>query len=119
MAQAMTIGMVMLGVADAARSADFYEQKIGFVVQNKVPGFVFLSAGAVTLVLSEGLVRSAASTAGAVELVIPVEHVKPAVSELESRGVEFIQPPRIVTGDRWAANFRDPDGHLWSVFGAE
>ena len=23
------------------------------------------------------------------------------------------------TGDQWAANFRDPDGHLLSVFGPE
>ena len=115
----MTIGMVMLGVADAARSAEFYERRVGFSVQGKAPGFVFLNAGGVTLVLSEALARNASSTTGAMELVIPVDHVKSAVGELESRGVEFFQQPRIVTGDRWAANFRDPDGHLWSVFGAE
>ena len=38
---------------------------------------------------------------------------------LRARGVEFLNAPRNVTGDQWAANFRDPDGHLLSVFGPE
>jgi len=33
--------------------------------------------------------------------------------------VTFMNEPRPVTGDRWAANFRDPDGHLLSIFGPE
>ena len=34
-------------------------------------------------------------------------------------GVEFLREPSNVTGDSWAANFRDPDGHLLSIFGPE
>lgn len=37
----------------------------------------------------------------------------------ETRGVVFLSEPMNVTGDSWAANFRDPDGHLLSVFGPE
>ena len=33
------------------------------------------------------------------------------------RGVAFRIAPRVVTGDRLAADFRDPDGHVLSIFG--
>ena len=45
--------------------------------------------------------------------------VTAAHAALRARGVEFLNAPRHVTGDQWAANFRDPDGHLLSVFGPE
>lgn len=40
-------------------------------------------------------------------------------TDLEARGVTFLNEPRNVTGNQWAANFRDPDGHLLSIFGPE
>ena len=33
--------------------------------------------------------------------------------------MECLCAPRNVTGDQWAAKFRDPDGHLLSVYGPE
>lgn len=111
--------MVMLGVTGIDRSVAFYQDEVGFAVQARAPGFAFLDAGSVTLVLSEGLVKATGKGAGAAELVIPVEHVREAHTDLVARGVVFTQEPRVVTGDRWAANFADPDGHLWSIFGAE
>ena len=43
--------------------------------------------------------------------------VTAAHQALSARGVEFLNAPRNVTGDQWAANFRDPDAHLLSIFG--
>ena len=36
---------------------------------------------------------------------------------LTARGVAFRVEPRVVSGDDFAADFRDPDGHVLSIFG--
>ena len=82
-------------------------------------GFVFLNAGGVTLSLSTTHAKLATPVAGGTEVVFGVADVTAAHEALRARGVEFLNAPRNVTGDQWAANFRDPDGHLLSVFGPE
>ena len=114
------ISNVMLGTTDLARSLAFYRDKLGLAVQFEMPGFVFLHAGGVTLSLSEAHAKLATPVvAGGTEIVFGVADVTAAHEALRARGVEFLNPPRNVTGDQWAANFRDPDGHLLSVFGPE
>jgi len=49
--------------------------------------------------------------------VFEVEDVDAAYLSLSARGVVFRVRPRVVTGDRYAADFRDPDGHVLSIFG--
>ena len=88
-------------------------------MQFEIPGFVFLSAGSVTLSLSEAHAKLATPVAGGTEIVFDVADVTAAHETLQARGVEFLNAPRNVTGDQWAANFRDPDGHLLSIFGPE
>jgi predicted enzyme related to lactoylglutathione lyase len=52
-----------------------------------------------------------------VEIVFNVEDIQAAHAALSARGVAFRIAPRPVTGDRHAADFRDPDGHALSIFG--
>ena len=113
------INNVMLGTTDLARSLAFYRDTLGLAVQFEMPGFVFLHAGGVTLSLSEAHAKLATPVAGGTEIVFGVADVTAAHEALRARGVEFLNPPSNVTGDQWAANFRDPDGHLLSVFGPE
>ena len=113
------INSVMLGTTDLARSLAFYRDTLGLAVQFEMPGFVFLNAGGVTLSLSEAHAELATPVAGGTEVVFGVADVTAAHAALSTRGVEFLNAPRNVTGDQWAANFRDPDGHLLSVFGPE
>jgi catechol 2,3-dioxygenase-like lactoylglutathione lyase family enzyme len=113
------INMVMLGVEDLERSLAFYRDRLGLSVRNQIPGFAFLDAGAITLVLSEPLAKASESKGEAVEIVFPVQHVKPAFEALRERGVVFLNEPRNVNGPFWAANFHDPDDHLLSIFGNE
>ena len=71
-------------------------------------------------VLSRGLAQATTSQiAGATEVVFAVEHVRAAYDALRGQGVEFVNEPRVVSPGNYAANFRDPDGHLLSVFGPE
>ena len=113
------IGTVMLGTTDLARSLMFYRDTLGLGVQFEMPGFAFLDGGGVTLALSEAHARLATPVAGGIELVFGVTDVTAAHAALSGRGVEFLNVPRNVTGAQWAANFRDPDGHLLSIFGPE
>ncbi len=113
------INNVMLGTTDLAKSLAFYRDTLGLAVQFEIPGFVFLNGGGVTLSLSEAHAKLATPVAGGTEIVFGVADVTAAYEALRARGVEFLNAPRNVTGDQWAANFRDPDGHLLSVFGPE
>ena len=113
------INMVLLGVENLERAVTFYRDQLGLTVRNQMEGFAFLNAGEVTLVLSEPLARSRQPKNGAVEVVFPVQHVRPAYEALKAGGVNFIVEPRNVSGPFWAANFLDPDGHLFSIFGNE
>jgi catechol 2,3-dioxygenase-like lactoylglutathione lyase family enzyme len=113
------IGVVMLGVSDSEISAAFYRDRLGLEVTGQHEGFVFLDAGGQTLALSQGLAQAVGNIPGAVEIVFSVEHVRTAYAALRDAGVEFTHEPRPVTGPMWGANFKDPDGHLVSIFGPE
>jgi lactoylglutathione lyase len=111
------VGNIMLGVSDLTRSVAFYRDVLGLELQQQVPGFAFFSGGGVALVLSEPLLKARPGLRGAVEIVFSVEDVRAAHMALTVRGLRFTSEPRQVTGNLWAANFDDPDGHHLSIFG--
>ncbi len=113
------LSMIMLGVRKIDESLLFYQDKLGLIVKQRFEGFAFLDTGAVMLILSEALAKNAPNVAGAVEVIFNVDDVKAHHDSLLGRGVEFVQPPHNVNGPMWAANFRDPDGHLLTIFGPE
>ena len=113
------IGVIMLGVADTEKSVPFYRDRLGLKLTARFEDFAFFDAGGVTLALSGGLARATGKGAGAVEIVFSVEHIRQAYQALRAVGVEFSGEPRVVSGPNWAANFRDPDGHILSIFGPE
>jgi catechol 2,3-dioxygenase-like lactoylglutathione lyase family enzyme len=113
------LNMVMLGVRKVDDSLLFYRDKLGMAIKQQFEGFAFLDSGAVMLILSEALAKNSPNTAGAVEVIFNVDDVKAHHDSLHKLGVEFLQPPHNVNGPMWAANFRDPDGHLLTLFGPE
>lgn len=113
------ISNIMLGVSDMDASVEFYSGKLGLEVRHRTDGLVFLDAGSVMLCLSEGLARARPQGAGATEIVFSVANLGRSYKELSALGVQFIQSPRQVTDDHYAANFTDPDGHILSIFGPQ
>ena len=111
------INSIMLGVRDLNASLEFYRDRLGLPVKMQEPQLALLDAGPVTLGLSPGHVRLAPQVNGATEIVFRVEDVRSARQALIDRGVAFMNEPRQVTPTHWAAHFRDPDGHLLSIFG--
>lgn len=110
---------VMLGVRDLKTSLEFYRNKLGMKVKMEEPQLALLDAGPVTLGLSPGHVRLAPQVTGATEISFQVDNVRGVRQGLMDRGVTFMNEPRQVTPTDWAAHFRDPDGHLLSIFGPE
>ena len=115
----LEITSIMLGVRDLSASLEFYRDKLGLRVKMQEPQIALLDAGPVTLGLSPGHVRLAPQVNGATEVVFRVENVRAARQALIDRGVAFMNEPRQVTPTDWAVHFRDPDGHLLSLFGPE
>ena len=113
------IAVIMLGVADLNPAVGFYRDNLGLDLSASSGEFAFFAAGGVTLALSTGLHKTLNAKPGPVEVVFSVDHVRTAYAELRDRGVLFTRDPHLVTGENWAANFADPDGHALSVFGPE
>lgn len=113
------ITAVMLGVRDLKTSLDFYHGKLGLGIKMQEPQIALLDAGPIMLGLSPGHVRLAPQVNGATEVVFQVDSVRSTRQALIDRGVEFMNEPRQVTPTDWTAHFRDPDGHLLSIFGPE
>jgi catechol 2,3-dioxygenase-like lactoylglutathione lyase family enzyme len=113
------IGVVMLGVTSLENSVPFYRDRLGLKLSGQFGPFAFFDADGQTLALTLDLPKFTGKLAGATEVVFAVEHVRAAHEALQKQGVEFIREPRQVAGPNWGANFRDPDGHLLSIFGPE
>jgi catechol 2,3-dioxygenase-like lactoylglutathione lyase family enzyme len=111
------ITLITLGVSDLAKSVAFYRDQAGFVLQHQMEQFAFFSAESVTLMLNAELRRPNGPLAGAMELVIATESVTARYQDLMAGGCSFVNQPRPVTGDSWAATFTDPDGHWLTLFG--
>ncbi|HKW74018.1 MAG TPA: VOC family protein [Terriglobales bacterium] len=117
--QLSQIGSIVLGVSNLDQSLLFYTGKLGLKVRLREQQLAVLDTGNMSLVLSPGHMRLAPQAAGATEVVFQVEHVRAAKEALTTQGVSFFTEPRQVTPTDWAAHFRDPDGHLLSIFGPE
>lgn len=113
------IGAIMLGVRDVPQAVAFYEKKLGLNVMMQEPQLALLQCGTVMLGLSRGHAQTAPHVAGATEVVFQVETVRAAHRALMTQGVSFVTEPRQATLTDWVAHFRDPDGHLLSIFGPE
>ncbi|HWX56295.1 MAG TPA: VOC family protein [Verrucomicrobiae bacterium] len=113
------VGTVMLGVSDLDKSLTFYCNTLGLTVKMRLQELALLDAGTITLGITQALSRATLQKAGATEIVFQVENVRAAHASLVAQGVTFLREPAQVTPTDWAAHFRDPDGHLLSVFGPE
>ena len=111
------VGFVMLGVKDVAASLPFYRDTLGLTVKWAREDLVFLDAGGVTLVLRPAPSPGEPPASLHTEIVFEVEDIDAAHRSLAARGVEFRVAPRVVTPGKLAADFRDADGHVFSIFG--
>jgi catechol 2,3-dioxygenase-like lactoylglutathione lyase family enzyme len=111
------VGFLMLTVSDMARSLAFYEDTLGLPRRFASEEFAFLDGGGVGLGLCKVGSLGPPPTDVFTEIVFEVEDIDAAYESLRARGVTFRIAPRQATGDKLVADFRDPDGHVLSIFG--
>ncbi|WP_109489477.1 VOC family protein [Occallatibacter savannae] len=107
------VGYVMLGVADVQKSVVFYHEKLGLTVTQQSDDLAFFDTGSISIVVSSEVGKAPGDS----ETVFTVDHVQPAYEALSKRGIHFQSAPHPLTASVWAASFRDPDGHVLSLFG--
>jgi catechol 2,3-dioxygenase-like lactoylglutathione lyase family enzyme len=110
------LGNIIIMVSDLARSEESYRDTLGLKESGRVEGeFVFFDTGGVTFAIRA---TDRPVVAGDTEFSFVVPDIMSRYESLKSK-VEFSQPPRPVTGsmtgDLYATDFRDPDGHLLSM----
>jgi lactoylglutathione lyase len=116
---AVKIHTIMLGTRDLDRSISFYTDTLGMTLQGRFGDFAFLDANGTSIALSAQLARTRPPLAPPpVEIVLAVPGVREAYDRLRGRGVTFLNEPHTVDGTNDVANFEDPDGHLFSIYGA-
>ena len=116
---------IILRVADLKTSVAFYRDRVGLPLQSTFDEFaVFEGGGGITLMLQEIARKSNAPNGGLsafTEVVLESPDVMKSYAEMKAKGVVFTREPFAATtdGDRvlYAANFRDPDGHVLSITG--
>ena len=113
------VSVIMLGVSNLEHSLAFYRDKLGLAVKMQLAELALLTAGPITLGLAPALGRANPQKAGATEIVFAVENVRAAHAALLEKSVTLVREPTQITPTDWAAHFRDPDGHLFSVVGPE
>jgi predicted enzyme related to lactoylglutathione lyase len=115
----MNLQFVMLGAADLEQSVRFYSETLGLQATARFEEFAFFNTGAVTIALSGELARRGEAAGEQCEFVFGVESVTAEYERLKAGGVVFINAPRPVNAENWAVNFRDPGGHLLSLYGKQ
>lgn len=116
---------VILRVSDLKASTAFYRDLVGLRLQSTFDEFaVFGSPDGIVFMLQEVTRKTAASNAGLsafTEVVLESPDVMTSYHEMKARGITFSHEPQVVTSDGtrdlYAADFRDPDGHILSITG--
>ena len=115
---------LILRVSDLAASTAFYRDRVGLPLQSLNDEFATFESGGLLLML-EHLPKPpsgpSSGLAAFTEVVLESADVKGAYEAMHARGVTFRRDLRAVTSDdtrvMYAADFRDPDGHILSIAG--
>ena len=117
-APALKLHALMLGVRNVDASVAFYTERLGLTACGRFEAFAFMDMSGTMIVLSGDLPRARAGTGPEpVESVLAVDGVRDAYERLRARGVAFSNEPHSIDGTNDGANFEDPDGHLFSLYG--
>jgi catechol 2,3-dioxygenase-like lactoylglutathione lyase family enzyme len=115
---------VILRVSDLDRSTSFYRDRVGLRLQSVNEEFAVFDAGGMVLMLEHLPKPPSSPSAGLAaftEIVLESGDVLATHAAMQARGVPFKREPRAVTADdtrvMYAADFRDPDGHVLSIAG--
>ena len=117
---------IILRVANLQKSVAFYRDLVGLPLTSTSEDFAFLDGGGGMTLMLQQITRTSSEPssglAAMTEVVLESPDVIASYQAMKARGVAFRVEPRVVTGDGgsrdfYAADFRDPDGHVLSLGG--
>lgn len=118
------ISIVTLGVADLARSREFYE-RLGWRRSGGSEDIVFFQAGGMALALysrvelaKDAQVSAEGSGFAGVTIAYNTrsrEEVDAVLSEAQAAGAKVLKPAQEASWGGYSGYFADPDGFLWEV----
>ena len=123
-APAVKANRVILRVASLNASIGFYRDQVGLPLQSTFDEFAVFGAEGMAVMLQQIERKSSGPSTGLAaltEIVLESPDVMKAYREMKARGVVFLREPFAATTDGsrvlYAANFKDPDGHVLSITG--
>ena len=123
-APAVKANRVIVRVTNLKASIAFYRDQVGLPLQSTFDEFAVFGGDGMTLMLQQVERKSSGPSTGLsalTEVVLESSDVMRTYQEMKARGVLFLREPFAATTDGsrvlYAANFRDPDGHILSVTG--
>jgi catechol 2,3-dioxygenase-like lactoylglutathione lyase family enzyme len=115
---------IILRVSDLKASIGFYRDQVGLPLQSTFDEFAVFGAEGMAVMLQQIERKSSGPSTGLAaltEVVLESPDVMKAYREMKARGVVFLREPFAATTDGsrvlYAANFKDPDGHILSIMG--
>jgi catechol 2,3-dioxygenase-like lactoylglutathione lyase family enzyme len=117
---------IILRVADMQKSIAFYRDLVGLPLMSTLEEFAVLDGGGGMRLTLQQIVgktpEPSTGLAAMTEVVLESPDVIASYRAMKGRGVAFRVEPRVVTSDGglrdfYAADFRDPDGHVLSIAG--
>ena len=118
------VSLVTLGVADLAKSREFYE-RLGWKKSGNNDGIVFFQAGGIALALypraelaKDANVSADGSGFGGVTIAYNTrsrEEVDAVLAEAVRAGAKLLKPAQEAFWGGYSGYFADPDGFAWEV----
>jgi catechol 2,3-dioxygenase-like lactoylglutathione lyase family enzyme len=115
---------VIVRVTNLKTSIGFYRDQVGLPFQSAFDEFAVFGGNGMTLMLQQVERKSSGPSTGLsalTEVVLESADVMKTYQEMKARGVVFSREPFAATTDGnrvlYAANFKDPDGHILSITG--
>ncbi len=112
---------ICLLVDNLATSRDFYEAKLGLMVNSQDRGFVDYKLGETPLALFERKHATAMfavkhmQRAGGAVIALQVDDVAKTCKELQAKGVTIFEGPKQTSWGQTVAYLHDPDSHIIEI----
>lgn len=109
---------ICLLVEDLKVSRDFYEQKLGLIMNSTDTGFIDYRLGETPLALFEKkhatvmFQNKHMKPSGGAVIALQVDDVAKTCQELIAKGVKIFEGPKTTSWGQTVAYLHDPDGHI-------
>jgi len=110
-----------LFVKDIEKSKEFYIKKLGMKKTEEEEDFVNLKIGKNNIALlgpkivKQLINENITSPGNSCLITAEVDNLDKTYKELKSKGIKFMEKPKMQDWGQYTTYFKDPDGHIWEI----